>query len=56
MKNLIEISLILCTIYVFSFFKWCLNHDKTNIIGNISVFILGLSLVAIIVVIYTRVN
>ncbi len=44
MRILIIISLLFCVVKTISFFKWCINADRENIIGNISVFLLVLGL------------
>lgn len=56
MSFLILISLAFCTVKTLSYLKWCLNNDKKNIIGNVSVLLLNLGLIATGVIIYLNVN
>lgn len=44
MRVLILTAIIFCTVKTLSFFKWCKNEDKSNLVGNISVFLLVLGL------------
>lgn len=44
MRILIFIALTFCTVKTISYLKWCKNEDKSNLVGNISVFLLVLGL------------
>lgn len=44
MRILILASVIFCIVKTLSYLKWCKNEDMSNLIGNISVFLLVLGL------------